>query len=76
MAHKINHSFSPNCTWDNAEHPVYGLVPAVRYSSHDCVRFFTLYLHLRENLRLVLNRDVMLYCPVQWYMNGFISLDR
>ncbi|XP_023325497.1 histone-lysine N-methyltransferase SETD7 isoform X2 [Eurytemora carolleeae] len=30
LAHKLNHSFNPNCAWDNAEHPVHGLVPAVR----------------------------------------------
>jgi len=30
LAHKLNHRFSPNCLWDNAEHPVHGLVPAVR----------------------------------------------
>jgi histone-lysine N-methyltransferase SETD7 len=32
LAHKMNHSFTPNCEWDNAEHPVFGLIPAVRYS--------------------------------------------
>ena len=26
-AHKLNHSFSPNCAWDNAYHPCLGLVP-------------------------------------------------
>jgi len=30
LAHKINHSFEPNCRWDNSEHPVFGLVPCVR----------------------------------------------
>lgn len=30
LAHKLNHSFDPNCWWDNAEHPVHGLVPAIR----------------------------------------------
>jgi hypothetical protein len=30
LAHKLNHSFTPNCEWDNAHHPVFGLVPAVR----------------------------------------------
>ena len=26
-AHKLNHSFSPNCGWDNVYHPCLGLVP-------------------------------------------------
>jgi len=30
LAHKMNHSFEPTCVWDNAEHPVHGLVPCVR----------------------------------------------
>merc|ERR1711962_1715451 len=29
LAHKINHSFRPNCRWANIEHPCYGLVPCV-----------------------------------------------
>ena len=29
-AHKLNHSFKPNCAWTNFQHPAYGLVP--RYS--------------------------------------------
>merc|ERR1711962_865057 len=29
LAHKINHSFRPNCRWGNIEHPCYGLVPCV-----------------------------------------------
>ena len=28
-AHKLNHSFTPNCCWTNAVHPCYGLVPSV-----------------------------------------------
>lgn len=28
-AHKLNHSFKPNCTWSNAQHPSYGFVPSV-----------------------------------------------
>ena len=27
LAHKLNHSFSPNCDWDNVYHPCLGLVP-------------------------------------------------
>ena len=26
-AHKLNHSFIPNCAWDNVYHPCLGLVP-------------------------------------------------
>ena len=26
-AHKLNHSFKPNCAWTNFQHPAYGLVP-------------------------------------------------
>ena len=26
-AHKLNHSFKPNCSWINSQHPAYGLVP-------------------------------------------------
>jgi len=29
LAHKLNHSFTPNCEWINADHPVFGFVPAV-----------------------------------------------
>jgi len=29
LAHKLNHSFTPNCRWSNMEHPCYGLVPAI-----------------------------------------------
>ena len=29
LAHKLNHSFVPNCRWSNMEHPCYGLVPAI-----------------------------------------------
>ena len=29
LAHKVNHSFVPNCRWSNMEHPCYGLVPAI-----------------------------------------------
>jgi hypothetical protein len=29
-AHKINHSFQPNCEWVHADHPCYGRIPAVR----------------------------------------------
>lgn len=28
-AHKLNHSFTPNCSWINAQHPAYGFVPCV-----------------------------------------------
>jgi len=28
-AHKLNHSFKPNCSWINSQHPAYGLVPCV-----------------------------------------------
>jgi len=30
LSHKTNHSFEPTCTWNNAEHPVHGLVPCIR----------------------------------------------
>ena len=26
-AHKLNHSFTPNCSWSNMWHPCLGLVP-------------------------------------------------
>ena len=26
-AHKLNHSFKPNCSWVNSQHPAYGFVP-------------------------------------------------
>ena len=26
-AHKLNHSFTPNCSWSNIWHPCLGLVP-------------------------------------------------
>ena len=29
LAHKINHSFTPNCGWDTIEHPVFGKIPSV-----------------------------------------------
>ena len=29
-AHKINHSFQPNCEWTHADHPCFGRIPAVR----------------------------------------------
>lgn len=29
-AHKVNHSFDPNCGWSNMEHPCYGLLPTIR----------------------------------------------
>merc|ERR1719378_623903 len=28
-AHKLNHSFKPNCAWSNIQHPCYGFVPSV-----------------------------------------------
>lgn len=28
-AHKLNHSFKPNCSWVNSQHPAYGFVPSV-----------------------------------------------
>ena len=30
LAHKLNHSFTPNCDWVNADHPVFGFIPAAR----------------------------------------------
>lgn len=30
LAHKLNHSFSPNCEWADAQHPCYGRIPAAR----------------------------------------------
>jgi histone-lysine N-methyltransferase SETD7 len=30
LAHKANHSFSPNCEYTNFCHPCYGLLPAIR----------------------------------------------
>jgi len=29
LAHKLNHSFTPNCTWATADHPCFGFVPSV-----------------------------------------------
>ena len=29
LGHKINHSFEPNCRWDNIEHPTFGRVPRI-----------------------------------------------
>jgi len=29
LAHKLNHSFTPNCCWTNADHPCFGFVPSV-----------------------------------------------
>jgi len=29
LAHKLNHSFTPNCTWANADHPCFGFVPSI-----------------------------------------------
>jgi len=29
LAHKINHSFKPNCEWNHALHPCYGKIPAI-----------------------------------------------
>ena len=29
MGHKINHSFQPNCKWDQIIHPTFGLIPSV-----------------------------------------------
>jgi len=29
LAHKLNHSFAPNCTWTNADHPCFGFVPSI-----------------------------------------------
>jgi len=29
LAHKLNHSFVPNCRWSNMDHPCYGLLPAI-----------------------------------------------
>jgi len=29
LAHKINHSFKPNCEWIHALHPCYGKIPAI-----------------------------------------------
>ena len=29
LAHKLNHSFKPNCSWANADHPCFGFVPIV-----------------------------------------------
>ena len=29
LAHKINHSFNPNCGWDTIQHPVFGKIPSV-----------------------------------------------
>ena len=28
-AHKLNHSFTPNCSWGKAFHPCLGVVPSV-----------------------------------------------
>ena len=30
LAHKVNHSFNPNCEWVHALHPCYGKVPAIK----------------------------------------------
>ena len=30
LAHKINHSFKPNCDWVHSVHPCYGRIPAVQ----------------------------------------------
>merc|ERR1711892_176704 len=29
LAHKLNHSFTPNCCWTNADHPCFCFVPSV-----------------------------------------------
>ena len=29
LAHKLNHSFTPNCAWTNADHPCFGFVPSI-----------------------------------------------
>ena len=29
LGHKINHSFQPNCKWDQIIHPVFGRIPSI-----------------------------------------------
>jgi len=29
VGHKLNHSFTPNCAWANADHPCFGYVPSI-----------------------------------------------
>jgi len=29
VGHKLNHSFTPNCAWSNADHPCFGFVPSI-----------------------------------------------
>ena len=29
LGHKINHSFQPNCKWDQIIHPTFGRIPSV-----------------------------------------------
>lgn len=29
LGHKINHSFQPNCKWDQTMHPTFGRIPSV-----------------------------------------------
>ena len=34
LAHKVNHSFNPNCEWVHAMHPCYGKIPAIQMSEN------------------------------------------
>ena len=49
LAHKINHSFTPNCGWDTIEHPVFGKIPSV--------------VALTDVQRGSIHFDLLLLCP-------------
>jgi len=36
LAHKVNHSFNPNCEWVHAMHPCYGKIPAIKTMDYLC----------------------------------------
>lgn len=53
-AHKLNHSFKPNCAWTNFQHPAYGLVP--RYGKLNKLQvhfYFSVYIFSVSTIELV-----------------------
>merc|ERR1719150_1815621 len=60
LAHKTNHSFVPNCEFDEFHHPRFGLVPCLR-ALHD--------IGPGEEIFVWYGYDLD-YCP-QWYMDAW-----